>query len=138
MSVPVTLVPPPPSIPTDQVYTCTYIVITRGSQPLKRSIIYAGRVTAHWPAYSPVEKRLPRKVKLNERQTSPRREEKRREPPIPVHALPSPFHLSGASKRSRDDSRDDPRVANQIFQKRSPLGLLYQPSIQEYFDAVEE
>lgn len=110
MSVPVTLVPPPPSIPTDQVYTCTYTVITRGSQPLKRSIIYAGRVTAHWPAYSPVEKRLPRKVKLNERQTSPRREEKRREPPIPVHALPSPFHLSGASKRSRDDSRDDPRV----------------------------
>lgn len=138
MSVPVTLVPPPPSIPTDQVYTCTYTVITRGSQPLKRSIIYAGRVTAHWPAYSPVEKRLPRKVKLNERQTSPRREEKRREPPIPVHALPSPFHLSGASKRSRDDSRDDLRVANQIFQKRSPLGLLYQPSIQEYFDAVEE
>lgn len=65
-------------------------------------------------------------------------QEKRREPPIPVHALPSPFHLSGASKRSRDDSRDDPRVANQIFQKRSPLGLLYQPSIQEYFDAVEE
>lgn len=62
------------------------------------------------------------------------RAEKRREPPIPVHALPSPFHLSGASKRSRDD----PRVANQIFQKRSPLGLLYQPSIQEYFDAVEE
>ena len=76
--------PPPPSIPTDQVYTCTYTVITRGSQPLKRSIIYAGRVTAHWPAYSPVEKRLPRKVKLNERQTSPRksREEKRASPPL--------------------------------------------------------
>lgn len=82
--------PPPPSIPTDQVYTCTYTVITRGSQPLKRSIIYAGRVTAHWPAYSPVEKRLPRKVKLNERQTSPRREEKRREESLLYPSMLSP------------------------------------------------
>lgn len=51
-------------------YACIYTVITRGSEPLKRSIIYAGRVTAHWLAYSAVEKRLPRKVNPNERQTS--------------------------------------------------------------------
>lgn len=62
-----------------------------------------------WSAYSAVEKRLPRKVSLNERQTSLLREDQDRErapspptcPPAKASSpCPVPFHLSGASKRS--------------------------------------